>query len=130
MFSVPERYRITTGIFQSTHADGNNGAFVISSEQINFPLHVIASDQMGWEHVSVSLPHRCPTWEEMSMIKGLFWDAGDCVIQIHPAIDDYVNNHPFCLHLWRKSGTNNFYQKPPNAMVGIPDKLINGILKK
>lgn len=57
----------------------------------------------GWEHVSISLPDRCPTWEEMSKVKDLFWRDDETVIQIHPPKDQHVNNHPFCLHLWRNT---------------------------
>lgn len=55
----------------------------------------------GWEHVSVSLPHRCPTWEEMVRIKNLFWREDEAVMQLHPPKSDYVNFHPYTLHLWR-----------------------------
>ena len=77
-----------------------------------------ASEGAGWEHVSVSLPDRCPTWEEMSFIKNLFWDEEDFVIQIHPAGSDYVDLHPYCLHLWRKCGTNDYCEKPDKLLVG------------
>ena len=70
-------------------------------------LHVIADDgaESDWEHVSVSLPDRCPTWEEMCRVKDLFWPPDETVIQFHPRKTRYVNLHPFCLHLWRKCGT-------------------------
>jgi hypothetical protein len=67
MFKVPNEYRIQNGELGSTDAMGNNGAFVTPFESFN--LRVIASDGMGWEHVSVSLPHRCPHWREMRFIK-------------------------------------------------------------
>ena len=103
---------------------GNNGMFFIKTRVPRAgldaaPLRMIASDGEGWEHVSVSLPSRCPTWGEMCRIKGLFWDADDIVIQIHPPEDDYVNNHPFCLHLWRKAGSNDFFECPPLILVGV-----------
>jgi hypothetical protein len=59
------------------------------------------ADSSGWEHVSVSLKHRTPTWEEMCFVKDLFWDDEEMVLQIHPAKSKYVNFHPYCLHLWR-----------------------------
>lgn len=71
-FKVPEKFRITTGPLGSNESFGNNGAFWVKTKKCVFT--VIASDQMGWEHVSVSLPVRCPTWEEMCFIKSLFWD--------------------------------------------------------
>lgn len=67
-------------------------------------MNVIVSDgdeATRWEHVSVSLPTRCPHWVEMSRIKNLFWDPGECVVQYHPPERDYVNDHEFCLHLWK-----------------------------
>ena len=58
----------------------------------------------GWEHVSVSLPNRCPNWDEMCFIKDLFWDDEETVVQFHPRKSEYVNNYPHCLHLWRQVG--------------------------
>lgn len=58
-------------------------------------------DSQGWEHVSISLEHRCPRWEEMVRIKNLFWGEDECVIQFHPPESDYINHHPYVLHLWK-----------------------------
>jgi hypothetical protein len=101
MFKVPEEYRIRNlvGSMKSSQADGNNGYFIVPFE--SFELAVIASDGMGWEHVSVSLQNRTPNWREMCFIKDLFWSKDDCVLQYHPAESEYVNNHEHCLHLWR-----------------------------
>jgi hypothetical protein len=130
-FHVPNRYRIRTGPFGSDDAYGNNGAFFVpnphGARTEPSPLRVIASDGLavpeehqalaGWEHVSVSLPNRCPTWPEMAYIKGLFWDAADCVVQFHPPESEYVNNHPYCLHLWRPVGHD--IPTPPALLVGL-----------
>lgn len=114
-FHVPERYRILSGRLASRKIDGNNGAFHI-------PLHdkmtlTIASDGMGWEHVSISFPDCVPTWDEMCRIKAYFWDDEDLVVQFHPPKSQYVNNHPFCLHLWRPVGAA--MPAPPSILVGI-----------
>lgn len=82
-------------------------------------VRIIASDGDGWEHVSISLNFRDPTWDEMCYFKSLFWDEEDFVVQMHPPKSDYVNNHPYCLHLWRKAGTNDFCERPPSLLVGI-----------
>jgi len=113
-FKVPEKFRIASGPMGSNESFGNNGAFWVKTKKHVFT--VIASDQMGWEHVSVSLPARCPTWEEMCFIKSLFWDEDDCVIQYHPRKSDYVNNHSYCLHLWRP--TKELLPVPPSFMIG------------
>lgn len=118
MFHVPEEKRIKNGSMPSAEIDGNNGAFVIRMDFRDFLI--IASDGMGWEHVSVSTANRCPKWEEMCLIKDIFWDEEDCVIEYHPAKSEYVNNHPHTLHLWRPIATE--IPKPPSILVGIIDK--------
>ena len=115
-FNAPNKYRIRKGAFATTDADGNNGAFIIPSAPGRFQLTIIASDGEGWEHVSVSTPLRCPTWDEMCLVKALFWDDEDCVVQFHPTKSEYVNQHPYCLHLWRKIGAE--FETPPSIMVG------------
>jgi len=75
----------------------------------------MADDRTGWEHVSVSCADRVPTWEEMSHIKALFWSDGETVVQFHPRRDQYVNEMPFCLHLWKRSGTE--YQLPQKGLL-------------
>ena len=113
MFKVPEQYRVRAGVMGTNKSAGNNGAFLL----YNPDLFVIASDGGGWEHVSVSTVSRTPTWEEMCLVKDLFWGEEDCVVQFHPPKDVYVNNHPYCLHLWRKIGTE--YETPPTCFVGV-----------
>src|SRR5512138_3102793 len=98
MFHVPEKYRVKTGPLASDASNGNNGAFWIPLRPVNLqgPLSVIASDGEGWEHVSVSLPNRCPTWDEMCLVVAHFWDDTDIVMQLHPPRSEWVNNHPYC----------------------------------
>jgi hypothetical protein len=114
MFKVPHEYRTRDGTLGSTEEHGNNGAFMVPFE--SYTLQVIASDGEGWEHVSVSLRNRTPHWREMCVIKGLFWDAEDVVIQYHPAKSEYVHNHDNCLHLWRPVGLE--IPTPPRELVG------------
>jgi len=102
-FHVPEKFRVRQGAMRSDERAGNNGMFVWRGLQ-GQRLHIIASDQMGWEHVSVSRTDRCPTWPEMCQVKDIFWDDTDTVIQYHPPKADYVSNHPYCLHMWRPIG--------------------------
>lgn len=79
----------------------------------------IASWGKRWDHVSISLEDRCPTWEEMCWFKDLFWNKEEMVIQYHPAEADYVNNHPHCLHLWKPQ--NQTVPKPPTKFVGLKE---------
>lgn len=84
--------------------DRFNGAFQIPGPVNKKLLTVIASNGAGWDHVSVSRSNRCPYWEEMNFIKDLFFDESEAVIQYHPAKKDYVNDHPYTLHLWKPQG--------------------------
>lgn len=115
-FHVPNQLRVRVGRMASEDSIGNSGAFVIQLKHQQ-RLHIIASDMFGWEHVSVSRKDRCPTWDEMCQVKAMFWDNDDCVIQYHPPESEYVNNHPYCLHLWRPVGIE--IPMPPSIMVGF-----------
>lgn len=68
-------------------------------------LRIIASNGdreiTAWEHVSVSLADRCPTWEEMCFVKDLFWLPTETVVQFHPPRSKHINFMETCLHLWR-----------------------------
>ena len=117
-FNVPNKFRIREGMAGSTDAIGNNGAFAVKLKR-GQEVFVIASDGMGWEHVSVSRRDRCPTWDEMCQVKDMFWGDEDCVVQFHPPRSEYVNCHAYCLHLWRQIGEE--IQLPPSIMVGIKE---------
>lgn len=92
-----------------------SGAFLITGPN-NMDLRIIASSDMGWEHVSVSLVGRTPNWKEMCFVKNLFWEEDELVIQYHPTKENYINHHPNCLHMWKpKEGT---IPTPPRWMIG------------
>lgn len=121
-FHVPNKFRVTSGRLASDNSIGNNGAFWLRSikRAIKSPIFCIASDGEGWEHVSVSFgshSNRTPTWTEMSFVKSVFWDDDDCVMQLHPPRSEYVNNHDYCLHLWR----------PIDASIPLPDSILVGL---
>lgn len=121
----PDQYRIVSGLWSSSKGD-DFGAFVIPGP-CGRDLRVIASpgdadDSIPWEHVSVSLPNRCPNWEEMDFVKRLFWNDEEAVMQLHPPRSKWVNNHPYCLHLWRP--IKQEIPLPPEIAVGIKDAVI------
>lgn len=102
---------------------GANGKFVIPCGRVM--LSVVVSDAtswaesglsgLPWEHVSVSLPVRCPTWEEMDFVKGIFWGGDETVLQLHVPRSRHVSYHPYCLHLWKPVGVE--IPLPPIATV-------------
>lgn len=117
--AIPEAYA-------SDDSMGPNGLFAImyrpDKGKQGVLLKVMASEgepggMIPWEHVSISLPDRTPTWEEMCFVKDLFWDPEETVLQYHPPQSEYVNNHNYCLHLWRPLDV--IIPRPPAIAVGV-----------
>lgn len=111
-----DKYRQKYGLFGTKNGEPF-GLFFIKVSTHKTPLKVIlAPIGQEWEHVSVSLPNRCPTWEEMCIVKDIFF-GNRVAVQFHPEKDEYVNNHPYCLHLW--ASNNKAIETPPSILVGI-----------
>ena len=111
-----EKYRVNYGPLKSD-CGSDFGLFFVPNSKGQM-LKVLSSGwiDQDWFHVSASLPMRCPTWEEMCVIKELFF-GDEIVIQYHPKKRDYINNHPFCLHLWMSMKES--IPCPPSSVVGI-----------
>lgn len=110
--------RVREGPFASTSDDGVMGAFFVMGPK-GALLKIISSGsdvECGWEHVSVSVVNRTPNWDEMNFVKDLFWRDDECVVQYHPPKSEYVNCHPYCLHLFRP--INEKIPMPPSILVG------------
>lgn len=53
-----------------------------------------------WAHVSVSRRERLPSWDDLKLVKDLFVGRDRPAYQVLPRARDYVNVHPYVLHLW------------------------------
>ncbi len=60
----------------------------------------IELDQRRWLHVSVATPSKLPTWEQLKFVKEVFIGRNKQAIQVLPSEARYVNQHPYCLHLF------------------------------
>lgn len=110
--------RVREGPFATTSHEGPMGAFFVMGP-MGMRLKIISSgvdDEFGWEHVSVSCDKRPPRWNEMCFVKDLFWGEDEAVMQLHPPKADYINCHPYCLHLWRPM--KGEIPMPPPMLVG------------
>lgn len=102
-----------------TSFDGGMGLFIKGSLK---GATVIWSYAGGWEHVSICPKNRTPYWDEMCMLKEMFWYEDETVIQYHPAKSNYVNNLKNCLHLWKPiEQFTGELPVPPDIMVGIKE---------
>jgi len=101
--TILDKYRVPhhTGDWGDKH----NGCFLLgSNKNVKDTIRVIASsypDDGGWDHISVSLSHRCPTWIEMDYIKRIFMGDDVVAYQLHVKSKDHINCHPHVLHIWR-----------------------------
>jgi hypothetical protein len=120
-----DKYRIRGGPLVERYGnvgDGTCGGFGIPvhmNASVRRPreiLGIIASSGEGWDHVSVSLPLRCPTWTEMEIVKRLFFKVDEAAMQLHVPVTDHISFHPHCLHLWRPHDIE--IPRPPAWMVG------------
>jgi hypothetical protein len=58
------------------------------------------AERLLW-HMSVSHPHRYPTWDEVADVRyELVPDEVTMALLLPPA-GEYLNVHPFCFHLWQ-----------------------------
>ena len=110
--------RIREGQYASDDSFGMAGGFrLIGPKGVLLLAMSSGPDRTtGWEHVSVSCRDRAPFWHEMVFVKNLFWDEQETVVQYHPPKSEYVNFHPFCLHLWRPMEVH--IPMPPSMLVG------------
>ncbi len=108
-----KKIKDTTNLFIDKEAsDGIVGRYF--DRETTRMLSFIFSWGEGWEHLSVSMPRKCPTWEQMCRMKDIFWRDDEVCVEYHPRRSDYVNIHPFCLHIW----------KPINKVIPTPPKIL------
>lgn len=108
-------------MYGTNSSEGWNGFFCLMLNGLK--VKAIASDGLGWRHVSVSIEGQTvtpPSWSIMCQVKDLFWEPEDWVVQFHPAATEYVNQHPAVLHLWQP--TDQKLPIPTRSMVGIKDE--------
>jgi hypothetical protein len=103
---IMELGRLVKGEYRTPANSSCQGAFIVEVPSGKAVLRIIACDGIdkeseGFEHVSVSLRDRTPTWEEMAWVKDQFWMPEEVCFQLHPAHSEYVSCHPHCLHIWR-----------------------------
>ena len=97
--------------------DAGTGAFVMQGP-CGVPLRVLASSELGWDHVSVSTERRIPNWTEMEWVRRRFFRDDATVMQLHVPPAEHINCHPYVLHLWRPHVME--IPRPPGWMVGPP----------
>ena len=87
----------------------------ISGKWLNFMFSI----QMGWEHLSVSMPSKTPSWDQMCVMKDIFFEEEEECFEYHPKKSEYVNIHPHCLHIWRPIMTERLNAYREQGLINI-----------
>jgi hypothetical protein len=85
-----------------TMHDGPASALVFRSAWGLQAIVSVAPEADGkiWEHVSVSHAERIPAWRELAEVRRVFVPADLVALQVLPPEAEWVNDHPYTLHLW------------------------------
>jgi hypothetical protein len=98
--------------------DETCGVFAMPSPHDRGRLLVVASAELGWDHVSVSAAKRVPNYKEMTYVKKRFFRDDEIAVEYHVPEDAHINMASNCLHLWRPNDGREI-PLPPGWMVGI-----------
>jgi len=60
----------------------------------------VHEDGKRWIHVSASKKRQIPTYDELCFVKKEFIGENRKAIQIFAKLDEHINIHPNCFHLW------------------------------
>ncbi len=116
-----ERARKTDGDFGTAVGDKFGVFYFTRGTTQIIAIASSGNEEIAWEHVSARARdfkgERTPTWAEMCWLKDQFWGDEERVVQFHPPKSEYVNNHPFVLHLFKPIGVEMPF--PPSETVGI-----------
>lgn len=125
MKSMDEIKMLPRTLITVERPDGFAANVQLLSSTKSRPARVIGSWGCWWDHISVSFSNRMPTWDEMEEVKRMFFKPEEIAMQLHPAEDEYVNFHRYCLHLWRPQPRPNpvivpeiAIPTPPSWMIG------------
>lgn len=94
------RLKAELSLFVKDQKMDDGARFVRAYDHLSVILSVaVEDDQRKWLHVSLAHRNRLPTYETLKLVKDTF--IGDRkAIQVFPSEKEYVNKHPYCLHLW------------------------------
>lgn len=92
-----------------------------SDEELKLPIHGyekggnrvlvaqeprVAGGPRLW-HLSISREERYPGWDEIKSAREAFLPLGLTFVMYFPRLDEYVNVHPNCFHLWESTDPND-----------------------
>jgi hypothetical protein len=89
---LPARYAVID--------DYSNAARFIRDDGMTVISEVAEYMNRLWLHVSCAHATKLPSWEDLREVKQVFCGPKRLALSIMPSETEYVNVHPYCLHLW------------------------------
>lgn len=80
--------------------------------RMGFAFIILGHSPAGW-HMSISLPARYPTWDEIAEAWYKLTPENTAGGMILPKPEDFVNVSKTCLHIWEVAYTDNTVTKIP-----------------
>jgi hypothetical protein len=62
---------------------------------------IMVSIDNGKYHLSISTPNASPSYHEIKAARYQFIPNNVVMAQLFPPVEEFVNIHPFCHHLWQ-----------------------------
>ncbi len=103
--------------------EGDDGFHALWTDPVDRRVYsIILSWGGGWEHFSITpfKNDKTPSWDFMCKMKEMFFRDDEACVEYHPKKEDYVNDLPHCLHIWRP--LEEKLPTPPSIYVGIGRK--------
>lgn len=88
---APGWHMIAESADGQAYRDNSGMSVIISGE-----LH----ESKKWAHLSFARKTRLPSYADMIRVKHVFLGDDKKALMVLPGIDEWVNIHPFCLHLY------------------------------
>lgn len=78
----------------------SNAARFIRNDCMTVISEVAEYQKRLWLHVSCAHADKLPSWADLREVKSVFVGSKRMALSIMPSEAEYVNVHPYCLHLW------------------------------
>ena len=99
---VPYKLTVTPPGFRDEGVFAESAIIYRNKAQGLLVLASIATLEGGKKvlHISLSRRSRLPSWDDVKRVKEAFLGSEREAYHVLPKQSDYVNLHPYCLHLW------------------------------
>lgn len=102
-FESDVRYRLPgklPGGWKLLNVSADGGAWIRHDGLKVIATAATEEDFVVWIHVSCSRKSRLPSWVDLTAVKHLFIGDDRRAIQVLPEKANWINIHPYCLHLF------------------------------